>query len=105
MTGSPSSTSKPLEGKSTLSEKALALIRWHPVQWQAIVRSGGAVMRILTCPHRQVAFHGSFQSLLPSLVMSTSCRVSSAEATEEGERAGARFDFDRLSFCHFDGVG
>ena len=43
-TGSPSVTSKPSAGTASDSEKALALIRWQPVQWQAIVSSGGAVI-------------------------------------------------------------
>jgi hypothetical protein len=33
---------------AALQEKALALIFWQPRQWQAIVRSGGALMRMRT---------------------------------------------------------
>ena len=43
-------TANPSAGIAALSEKALALIRWQPVQWQAIVTSGGAVTR--TRPRR-----------------------------------------------------
>ena len=43
ITGSPAVTSNPSAGIAALSEKALAIIRWQPVQWQAIVTSGGAV--------------------------------------------------------------
>jgi hypothetical protein len=43
MTGSPSVTANPSLGIATLSENALAVMRWQPVQWQAMERSGGAL--------------------------------------------------------------
>ncbi|HEY0096029.1 MAG TPA: hypothetical protein VGB96_16990 [Archangium sp.] len=49
---------------AALKEKALALIRWQPVQWQAIVRSGGTLILSLTCPQRHPPSRGSFQSLI-----------------------------------------
>jgi hypothetical protein len=52
MTGSPAVTAKPLAGTATLSEKALAVIRWQPRQWQTMVRISGSVIRNRTCPHR-----------------------------------------------------
>jgi hypothetical protein len=33
---------------AVLSEKALELIFWQPVQWQAMVSIGGALIRSLT---------------------------------------------------------
>ena len=39
-----------LARNAALKEKALAVIRWQPVQWQAMVRSGGAL--ILAAPAR-----------------------------------------------------
>jgi hypothetical protein len=63
MTGSPVMTANPSLGIATLKEKALALIRWQPVQWQAMVRSGGALTRMRTCPQRHPPSHGKFQSL------------------------------------------
>jgi hypothetical protein len=42
-----------LAGNAAVIEKALALIRWQPVQWHAIVSSGGAVTRKRTLPQRQ----------------------------------------------------
>ena len=56
MTGSPSSTAKPLLGNIAVNEYALALIRWHPRQWQAIVKIGAAVARMRTCPQRHPPF-------------------------------------------------
>jgi hypothetical protein len=53
MTGSPCVTEKPSLGIAALSEKALALIRWQPVQWQAMVIKAGAAIRIRTWPQRQ----------------------------------------------------
>jgi hypothetical protein len=46
MTGSPFVTENASLGIAALKEKALALIRWQPVQWQAIVSSGGALILI-----------------------------------------------------------
>ena len=40
MTGSPLVTSKQFAEYRALREKALAVIRWHPVQWHAIVTKG-----------------------------------------------------------------
>jgi hypothetical protein len=47
-----------------LSEKALAVMRWQPVQWHAIVTTGGAVIFMRTCPQRHPASQGKFQSLI-----------------------------------------
>jgi hypothetical protein len=44
MTGSPVLTANPLLGMATLRENALALIRWQPVQWHAIVINGGRLI-------------------------------------------------------------
>jgi hypothetical protein len=46
MTGLPAVTSKPSLGIARVSEKALALMRWQPVQWQAAASSGGWLTRI-----------------------------------------------------------
>ena len=62
MTGSPCVTENPSLGTATLSEKALELIRWQPVQWQAMVRSGGALILSRTCPQRQPPSAGKFSS-------------------------------------------
>ena len=51
-------TSKPSPGIAAVSEKALELIRWQPLQWQAMVTSGGAVTRNRTLPHRQPPSQG-----------------------------------------------
>jgi hypothetical protein len=37
-------TENPALAIAALKEKALAVICWHPVQWQAIVSSGGALI-------------------------------------------------------------
>jgi hypothetical protein len=47
---------------ATPIEKALALIRWQPLQWQAIVRIGGALILIRTCPQRHPPSQGKCQS-------------------------------------------
>lgn len=44
-------TSTPSAGIIAVSENALALSFWHPVQWHAAVMMGGAVTRSFTCPH------------------------------------------------------
>jgi hypothetical protein len=62
ITASPAVTSNPCEGMSTLSENALALMRWHPAQWHAMVTIGGAVTRICRRSQRQRAVHGNFHS-------------------------------------------
>ena len=53
MTGSPLVTSKPSAGIAALSENALELIRWQPLQWQAMVSSGRFVTLRRTRPQRQ----------------------------------------------------
>ncbi|XQU71614.1 hypothetical protein OJJOAM_004403 [Cupriavidus sp. H18C1] len=63
-TGSPSVTRKPASGIAIDSEKALALIFWQPVQWHAIVSSGGAVISKRNRPHRQPPVQGRFQSFM-----------------------------------------
>jgi hypothetical protein len=52
MTGSPAVTSKPPLGYIALSENALAVMRWQPVQWHAIVSRGFASIRKRTSPQR-----------------------------------------------------
>ena len=64
MTGLPPVTLKPSLGIASVSEKALALIRWQPVQWQAAASSGGALTRIRVWPQRHPPSQGSFQSLI-----------------------------------------
>jgi len=64
MTGSPFVTKNPSVGMATLKEKALAVIRWQPVQWQAIVRRGGALILSRTCPQRHPPSQGRFQSFM-----------------------------------------
>ena len=64
MTGAPWVTANPSVGIAALKEKALAVIRWQPLQWQAMVRSGGAVTRMRTCPQRHSPSHGRPQSLV-----------------------------------------
>jgi hypothetical protein len=46
-------TSKPSLGIMAVSEKALALSFWQPVQWQAIVMIGRTLTFMRTCPHMQ----------------------------------------------------
>jgi hypothetical protein len=45
-------------------EKAPAVIRWQPAQWQAEASSGGALTRSRVRPQRQPPSHGSFHSLI-----------------------------------------
>ena len=58
MTGAPAVTAKPGAGTAIDSENALALMRWQPVQWHAIVKSGGAVIVTRTRSQRQPPAHG-----------------------------------------------
>src|SRR3712207_3490334 len=51
-TGSPSVTANPSLGIAALKEKALAVIRWQPVQWQAMVRIGFRVILSRVRPQR-----------------------------------------------------
>jgi hypothetical protein len=46
-------TTKHGVGTATEVEKALAVMRWQPVQWQTMVSSGGASIRKRTLPQRQ----------------------------------------------------
>lgn len=64
MTGSPSMTENPSLGIAALSEKALPDMRWQPVQWQAMVSKGGALMRIFTPPQRHAPSSGSLGLLM-----------------------------------------
>jgi hypothetical protein len=64
MTGLPAVTSKPSLGIARVSEKALALMRWQPVQWQAAASSGGWLTRIRVWPQRQPPSQGSFHSVI-----------------------------------------
>jgi hypothetical protein len=64
MTGAPFVTENPSLGIATLREKALALIRWHPVQWQAIASNGGALILSRTCPQRHPPSQGRLHSLI-----------------------------------------
>jgi hypothetical protein len=58
MAGSPRVTANPSLGIAALRENALALIRWQPVQWQAIVTSGGTLILRRTCPQRHPPSQG-----------------------------------------------
>src|SRR5690349_7025086 len=69
ITGSPDVTEKPSAGSVSVSEKALELIRWQPVQWQAPAISGGFVTSILTWPQRQPPCQGSFQSRIETSLL------------------------------------
>ena len=60
MTGSPFVTENPSLGIAALKEKALADIRWQPVQWQAMLSSGGASILSRTCPQRHPPSQGKF---------------------------------------------
>src|SRR3569623_1753223 len=60
-TGSPAVTSKPADGRATVSDQALALIFWQPRQWQAMVSIGGLVTRIRVRRQRQAPSQGSVQ--------------------------------------------
>src|ERR1700733_3188387 len=51
MTGSPRVTVNPLLGCRVLKLKALAVIRWQPLQWHAIVIKGSELTSNCTCPH------------------------------------------------------
>jgi hypothetical protein len=64
MTGSPLFTANPALGTARLREKALALIRWQPVQWHAIVSSGGRLISNRTWPQRHPPAQGNFHSLM-----------------------------------------
>lgn len=70
MTGSPRVTENPSARTATLREKALAVMRWQPVQWQAMVRRGGALSLNRTCPQR----HPPSQGTLRSLIVRLRCR-------------------------------
>jgi hypothetical protein len=59
MTGSPRVTSNASAGIAALSEYALELMRWQPVQWQAMVRSGAAWMRTRSRSHRHLPSSGN----------------------------------------------
>jgi hypothetical protein len=39
-------------------------MRWHPVQWHAMVKSGGALIFKRTCPQRQPPSQGKFHVLM-----------------------------------------
>src|SRR3546814_10882970 len=62
-----------LTGTVTVSEKALPVIRWHPLQWQAPVSIGGALMRKRSAPHRHPPSRGSvgiaITGLLPGAIL------------------------------------
>src|SRR3954447_20674315 len=64
MTGSPDVTENPPLGIVSVSENALAVIFWQPVQWQAEASSGGAVTAMRVLPQRQPPAQGSFQSCM-----------------------------------------
>jgi len=64
MVGLPSMTENPLDGIADERENALALMRWQPVQWQAIVRSGGGLTLKRTRPQRHWPSKGTFQTLI-----------------------------------------
>src|SRR3569623_1384618 len=53
ITGSPAITLNESLGTAIEVEKALADMRWQPVQWHTMASSGGAVMRKRVRPQRQ----------------------------------------------------
>ena len=55
---------EPSLGIVSVSENALAVIFWQPVQWQAEASSGGAFTAIRVLPQRQPPAQGSFQSCI-----------------------------------------
>lgn len=59
ITGAPSVTAKPGVGTAIVVEKALPDIRWQPVQWHAIVISGGCVIAKRTAPQRHPPVQGT----------------------------------------------
>jgi hypothetical protein len=63
-------------GIAALRENALALIRWQPVQWQAIVIIGAAVIRNRTCPHRHPPSNGenSLLMIYSSFALELDCK-------------------------------
>ena len=73
MTGSPFMTENPSLGIAALKEKALELIRWQPVQWQAMVRSGGALILSRTWPQRHPPSHGKSGWLMVRSFRSRHC--------------------------------
>ncbi|MNL66843.1 hypothetical protein D3C87_1913690 [compost metagenome] len=77
ITGSPAITSKPAAGIAAEQEKALALIFWQPLQWQAMVIIGGAVIFTRTSPQRQEPSAGSFI-----------CGMAISSILGEGDSAG-----------------
>ena len=60
---------KPLAGIAADSEKADALMRWQPAQWQAMVISGGAFTSIRTWPQRQPPTRGRAQSVISASLL------------------------------------
>ncbi len=64
ITGSPLLTVNPPLGIATLNENALPVMRWQPVQWQAIANSGGAEILIRTFPQRQPPSHGKLSFVM-----------------------------------------
>jgi hypothetical protein len=80
-------TSNPSAGNATESEKALAVIRWQPVQWQALVSSGFAVARKRVLPQRQPPSIGKFHSAIVTLPLVLGTSVPSAEINvKQGEK-------------------
>ena len=75
MTGSPLITANPSVGIAALKEKALPVMRWQPVQWQAMVRSGGVLILSRTCPQRHPPCQGSSPALIGFLLISFSAMV------------------------------
>jgi hypothetical protein len=64
MTVSPLVTEKPALGMATLNEKALALIRWQPRQWQTIVSSGCASILNRIWPQRHPPTRGKHKAVI-----------------------------------------
>src|SRR3569623_556132 len=59
ITGSPAMTLKESLGTAIEVEKALADMRWQPVQWHTMASSGGAVTRKRVRPQRQPPSSGN----------------------------------------------
>jgi hypothetical protein len=64
MTGSPDVMKNPSLGIVSVSENALAVIFWQPLQWQAEASSGGDFTAMRVMPQRQPPAQGSFQSCI-----------------------------------------
>src|SRR5882757_2649881 len=91
---------------ATLSENALALMRWQPVQWHAMVSSGGTLISNRTWLQRHPPAQGKFHSLMlapppedPSSQVSVQVIQGLSDSGNGWERAPRR-----LETVHSEGV-